>query len=247
MEKDITDYTKDISKKDMLNDRCKSCINTYNKKKYDKYELLSVSKVCYKCDVEKDIKDFVKMKNICKSCKNKYNYKNKEKYKDYHKNYHKNYGAKEENKLKKKINSKKWRDSNKERERELHRENLKKRYNNDTLFKLSVSIRNSIRQSFKKSGYIKESHTYEILGCSYEDFKIYLESKFESWMCWDNYGLYDGNFNTGWDIDHIEPLFPEGVERTPEDIIRLNHYTNLQPLCSKINRDIKKNKLDFIK
>ena len=25
--------------------------------------------------------------------------------------------------------------------------------------------------------------------------------------------------------------------------IKLNHYTNLQPLCSKINRDIKKDKL----
>jgi hypothetical protein len=42
-------------------------------------------------------------------------------------------------------------------------------------------------------------------------------------------------------IDHIEPLFPKNVKRTTEDIIRLNHYTNLQPLCSKINRDIKKN------
>jgi len=27
---------------------------------------------------------------------------------------------------------------------------------------------------------------------------------------------------------------------TEEDVIKLNHYTNLQPLCSKINRDIKR-------
>ncbi len=28
-------------------------------------------------------------------------------------------------------------------------------------------------------------------------------------------------------------------------IININHYTNLQPLCSKINRDIKKDKLEY--
>jgi len=42
-----------------------------------------------------------------------------------------------------------------------------------------------------------------------------------------------------------EPLFPEGIIRTEEDI-RLNHYTNLQPLCSKVNRFIKKNTMHFV-
>lgn len=28
-----------------------------------------------------------------------------------------------------------------------------------------------------------------------------------------------------------------------EKKFRLNHYTNLQPLCSKVNRDIKKDKI----
>lgn len=60
-------------------------------------------------------------------------------------------------------------------------------------------------------------------------------------MNWNNRGLYNGDFNYGWDLDHIMPL---SEAKTPEDIIRLNHYTNLQPLCSKINRDIKK---DFYK
>ena len=56
-------------------------------------------------------------------------------------------------------------------------------------------------------------------------------------MIWENKGLYNGEFNFGWDIDHIIPL---SSAKTEKDIIRLNHYTNLQPLCSKINRDIKK-------
>jgi len=58
-------------------------------------------------------------------------------------------------------------------------------------------------------------------------------------MSWDNHGLYNGEFNYGWDIDHIIPASSE------EEILRLNHYTNLQPLCSKINRDIKKNNLTY--
>ena len=65
----------------------------------------------------------------------------------------------------------------------------------------------------------------------------YLESKFEDWMNCENYGLYNGELNYGWDIDHKIPL---SSGKTEEKIIELNHYTNLQPLCSKINRDIKK-------
>lgn len=56
-------------------------------------------------------------------------------------------------------------------------------------------------------------------------------------MTWENRGLYNGELNYGWDIDHIIPLASAEKE---EDIIRLNHYTNLQPLCSYTNRYIKK-------
>lgn len=56
-------------------------------------------------------------------------------------------------------------------------------------------------------------------------------------MDWDNYGKYNGIECFGWDIDHVVPI---SNAITEEDIIRLNHFTNLQPLCSKINRDIKR-------
>ena len=58
-------------------------------------------------------------------------------------------------------------------------------------------------------------------------------------MNWDNYGKYNGCPNFGWDIDHITPL---STAMTEDDMIKLNHYTNLQPLCSYINRIIKKDK-----
>lgn len=57
-------------------------------------------------------------------------------------------------------------------------------------------------------------------------------------MSWENQGKYNGELNFGWDIDHIIPI---SSAKSEEDILNLNHYTNLQPLCSKVNRDIKKN------
>ena len=44
--------------------------------------------------------------------------------------------------------------------------------------------------------------------------------------------------NFGWDIDHITPL---SSVITESDVIQLNYYTNLQLLCSKVNRDVKRN------
>ena len=62
-------------------------------------------------------------------------------------------------------------------------------------------------------------------------------------MNWSNHGKYkNGTFNFGWDLDHIIPICSAITE---EDVIRLNHYTNFQPLCSHINRDIKREKLNF--
>jgi hypothetical protein len=72
------------------------------------------------------------------------------------------------------------------------------------------------------------------LGCSFEEFKLHLEFKFETWMTWENYGLYNGELNYGWDIDHIIPISSAISE---EDILVLCNFKNLQPLCSKINTD----------
>ena len=59
-------------------------------------------------------------------------------------------------------------------------------------------------------------------------------------MTWENYGRYNGEFGYGWDIDHIVPI---SSIKNELDILELNNYKNLQPLCSKINRDIKRNNI----
>ena len=126
---------------------------------------------------------------------------------------------------------------NKEVVQERHNKRYNERRKTDPVFLLSTNIRRNIRGILKKRNYTKKSKTYEILGCSFEEFKNHIESQWESWMNWDNYGLYNGELNYGWDIDHIVPI-NSGLNEVV--VIKLNHYSNLQPLCSKINRDVKR-------
>lgn len=232
------------------------CINTKIK-----------SKTCIKCCVEKNIDDFVKNKankdgcaGYCKLCRKNYNVE----YKINNSNKIKKYNKEWQNKNPNKVNSnnKKFRDKNKDKIKKLriknkdktksynknYRESHKKERNiyfnerrkNDSVFKLKQDIRVSIRQSFKNRGVRKKCKTTEILGCSFDDFKTYLESKFEPWMTWNNHGNWSGvpkEKNVSWDIDHIIPL---NEAKSETELIKLNHHTNLQPLCSYVNRYIKK-------
>lgn len=117
------------------------------------------------------------------------------------------------------------------------------RRKHDPLYRLQHNVRSLISGSFYNKGIKKNSKTEKILGCTYAEFKTHLESQFEPWMSFDNYGSIDGKIpseqNQCWDIDHIIPI---SSAKTEEDILKLNHYTNLHPLCSYYNRFIKKNK-----
>jgi hypothetical protein len=107
----------------------------------------------------------------------------------------------------------------------------------DPLYKLSQRIRHSIYQSLKKKKSYKTNSTVEIIGCTFEELKQHIELQFEPWMNWNNMGgKIITEQNTGWDIDHIIPI---STAKTEEDIIKLNHYSNLRPLCSYYNRFVK--------
>ena len=139
----------------------------------------------------------------------------------------------EKNKEQMRLKQKEYYQKNKEK---IHA-NRANRLRTDPVKKLRHNISSLIRHSFKSKGIRKNTKTIKILGCTIDEFKTYLESKFESWMTWDNYGLYNGVEKYGWDIDHI---IPQCNGKNETGVIDLNHYTNLQPLCSKVNRDIKR-------
>jgi hypothetical protein len=201
-------------------------------------------KKCSKCNIDKELSFFTRKKASkdvyayrCRECttesSKKWYYDNKDRKLEKSKEWYEN------NKEQKLSTTKKWDYENINKFKEYRREWSKNKRKSDPLFRLTENIKSSIRKSIVERKFRKKSNTVEILGCSFEYLKLYLESKFESWMTWDNYGLYNGELNYGWDIDHIMPLSTSNSE---EEIVKLNYYKNLQPLCSRINRDVKRNK-----
>jgi hypothetical protein len=115
---------------------------------------------------------------------------------------------------------KKYREENKESINQY----FKERRENDSLFRLCQNMRGLISISLKKRSFSKKSNTEEILGCSFEEFFNHIESQFLEGMSWEN--------RSEWHIDHIMPL---ASAKTEEEILRLNHYTNLRPLWATDN------------
>lgn len=117
-----------------------------------------------------------------------------------------------------------WVNNNKEKANKRTVDYMKKRLKEDSFFKFKQSVRSLINSSIKYKGYTKKSKTHEILGCDWETFKTHIERQFKKGMTWEN--------RNEWHIDHIYPM---KEARTEEDVIRLNHYTNLRPLWAKEN------------
>ena len=114
---------------------------------------------------------------------------------------------------------------------------INKRKKENPAFKMACILRGSLRQALKKGGYRKNGRTAKITGCSFQEFVIYIESKFEDWMTWDNHGKGHGK----WNIDHIIPL---ASAKSKECAEKLCHFTNLQPLWA-LENILKSDKLDW--
>lgn len=237
-------------------------IKENNKKYYliksNETKIISSNKKCIRCNIEKPISEMISKKSskdghgsICKKCskiyQKEYKLKNEEKLKENYKIFYETNKEriKEEKKesyskyRKERLSQKKiYSKNNREKINKYKIRYFKNRKFTDPVFKLSCDIRVVVGRCLKNKGFVKSKKTEEILGCSFEQFKTYIESKFEAWMTWENHGLYNGTLNYGWDIDHIIPLASANTE---EDILKLCHYTNLQPLCSYVNRYIKRN------
>jgi hypothetical protein len=150
-------------------------------------------------------------KKIDKTKKEYYN-KNKETI-----NY-KNKLYKIKNKDKIKLNCELYKDKRNEKRR--------KRMKCDVSYKLQEYLRNRLYLALKNNQ--KNGSAIRDLGCSVEELKQYIESKFLPGMTWDNYGYY------GWHIDHITPLSSFDLTNR-QQLLEACHYTNLQPMWAKDN------------
>ena len=114
----------------------------------------------------------------------------------------------------------------------------------DPIFKLLLALRNAIHNSITTNNFKKNKKLITILGKDVNDFKLYIESIWEPWMNWENYGKFNGKIYSTWNLDHI---IPSSQAKTLKEAESLNHYSNFQPLCSYINSVIKKERLDWDK
>lgn len=183
------------------------------------------TKVCTKCKIEKTFDEYYKKKgcsndlnSYCKKChlelKQKFRKENPEKYKEQSKVYY------EKTKLIQNEKKKIWIKNN----REKYNSYWTKRKKEDTKFNLITKFRSRISSFLKKNGYSKKYKTIELIGCTPQELKEHLEKQFRDGMTWENRNL--------WHIDHIIPL---SSAKTEEELYKLCHYTNLQPLCAEEN------------
>lgn len=76
-----------------------------------------------------------------------------------------------------------------------------------------------VATALTRRGYSKKSRTFEIVGCTFVEFRAHIEKQFLPGMTWEN--------RPDWHVDHIVPL---ASAKTEADVIALNHFTNLRPL-----------------
>lgn len=103
----------------------------------------------------------------------------------------------------------------------------KARRQRDPQYRLRCNIGGRIRGALKLAEKSKaRQHTEEMVGYTMAELRAHLESQFEWWMSWENYGLL-------WHIDHIKQV---ATFTFPKDIRPCWALSNLRPLCKEINQ-----------
>lgn len=200
-------------------------------------------KKCTKCNIEKPFNYFYKSKaskdfynwNCKECCKIRfYEWKDKSdksiKYLERKNNYSKNYKSKNKDILKTKSFI--YREINKEKRSnvfkiwyELNKVNLNKKrveYRKSCPIRnLSFLLRLRISKALKRKDVNLKNDLINILGVDIVGCRNHIESKFDERMSWNNHGPKT------WHIDHIVPL---SSAKNEEELLKLCHYTNLQPL-----------------
>jgi hypothetical protein len=204
------------------------------------------TKICGRCHKETEICFFGKDKrsktgyrSTCNSCRKieskEYRERNYEKRKETLIKYY------EKNREKELLRLKKYREKNPEKRKETCKkyvENNKHKVNEyskkwkrntrkiNPIYRIISNVRERTKDYLNYKTYNQNSHISDVIGCSPKFLIEHLEQKFKDGMSWDNYGFY------GWHIDHVIPL---SSAKTEEEVYKLCHYTNLQPLWAEDN------------
>lgn len=191
---------------------------------------------CKKCGKYTD--DYIQKQCMCRKCYNQYMKEWAASHRDKVRERNNNY-AKTHKKEKQAYDKKRniiYAEEHRERVKRYNKEHKEWRKNYikewtrqnrlDPIIRFKNSVRSNISAAITKRAMSlkKQKHTEEILGCSFNEFRIYIEAKFTEGMTWENYGE--------WELDHITPI---SLAKTEEEVYKLNHYTNFQPLWKMDN------------
>lgn len=198
-----------------------------------------INKICKKCNQSKVLEEFpihsivndkTYYRTLCKVCENEYrsDYKNNHpELKDYYKEYKKKYY--QENKIPL---------------LEYQKEYLRIERLNNPARKIRENISRSINYHLNKLNTSKlGSSIKNFLPYTIDELKNHLESQFEPWMTWENYGTYrrdiwdDNDSSTWtWQIDHIIPHSNfKYTSMEDEEFKECWSLNNLRPYSSKQN------------
>ena len=110
---------------------------------------------------------------------------------------------------------------------EYKRQKQMRKYARDKLIPVRLAryrVRSLISKSLSFRGMKKTMKSRDILGCDFDFFRQHIESQFVDGMSWERMSEI-----------HIDHRIPLALAETVEDVIRLCHYTNLQPLWALDN------------
>lgn len=96
----------------------------------------------------------------------------------------------------------------------------------DVNYVLRLRVRTRLLKALRATGASKNSSISSLVGCSMDQLRHHLESRFVEGMGWSN--------RSKWHIDHIRPLSSFDLS-DPEQLAKACHHTNLQPLWARDN------------
>jgi hypothetical protein len=208
------------------------------------------TKTCYECEKTKPISEFTTKRgvatNLCKLC-------NAKKAHDYYHSHKKECSIKnaERHEKNKKVDNdrskkyyqehkpeltayrKQWREENKAKDNGYRYGTRMRKYKKNPKAKIMdrmrINFNGYLHRAVSKDNYIplkqRSGSVIEYLGCTPEFFIKHLESMWEPWMTWENYG----NRRDCWSIDHIKPLSMFDPTKKG-DLAIVWHYTNMRPI-----------------
>ena len=99
--------------------------------------------------------------------------------------------------------------------------------NQELNYVLRLRVRTRLLKALRTAG-VNSNNTslHDLLGCSVDELRTYLESRFMKGMDWSN--------RSKWHIDHIKPLASFDLT-DPGQLCEACHYTNLQPMWAEDN------------